>query len=229
MEEQDAIQEDIEKRLQGLRLDDKWHDGFRINKRLNQTETSPHEDPQECVLLTARDRPISDAQDDEQDDKRDEMTPSPAPVMAEIRQAPTAPSERVQDPPAPDPPVQNSQPEPTSTSAPPREQSPTISSRQLLFRFRRPVLNDDETESYETLTMSEVQLIDSEVESGLQLNYDELRLAFGDFDEADEFEEIDEFEDEWEENAVGEGGWDVEGDVYCGGADCGEDFLDDRD
>ena len=29
---------DIEKRLEGLRLDDKWYDDFRILKRLDQTE-----------------------------------------------------------------------------------------------------------------------------------------------------------------------------------------------
>jgi len=36
--ESNAEYSDIQKRLEGLQLDDKWYDDFRIYKRLNQTE-----------------------------------------------------------------------------------------------------------------------------------------------------------------------------------------------
>ena len=222
MEKQEAIQEVIEKRLRGLRLGDRRYSDFRIDKGLDQVEPSPHEDTRECNSRNGS------PQDDKKDDEQDKMTPSSAAVLAEIPHAPVTLSQPIQDPPSLDPPVQDCEREQTSTSTRSCEQSPTIDHRQPLFRFRRPVLNDEETESYETLTMSEVQLMDSEIELALQLSYEELGLALGDFDEVDEFEEIDEFEDEWEESAVGEGDCDVEGDIYCGGASCGEDFLDDR-
>ena len=227
METQEEIQEVIEKRLQGLCLDDKRYDEFRVDETLDRIEQSPDGDAREGNSLLRRDA-IRVPHDDKKDDEQDKTTPSSAPNLCEIPQAPATLSQPIQEPPPLDPPVDDCESEPTSISTRPCEQSPTIGHRQPLFRFRRPVLNDDETESYETLTMSEVQLMDSEVELALQLSYEELRLALGDFDEMDEFEEIDEFEDEWEERAVGEGDWDVEGDVYCGGADCGEDFLDDR-
>lgn len=39
----DEIGNDIEKRLEGLNLDDKWYDDFRILKRLDQTEPATEE------------------------------------------------------------------------------------------------------------------------------------------------------------------------------------------
>jgi hypothetical protein len=101
-----------------------------------------------------------------------------------------------------------------------------------LIRFRRPVLMDDltpgMTDSFETLTLSEVQQMDSQWEEDSQTQLEELKLALGDFGEADEFEEVDEFDDDWEEGmGVGEG-WEVDEDAYCEGDDCGEDFLDDQ-
>lgn len=105
--------------------------------------------------------------------------------------------------------------------------------QQPLIRFRRPVLASDlssgMTDSYETLTLSEVQQLDAQRDADIQLQMEELKLALGEFDEVDEFEELDEFEDDWEdEGVVVDGRWDVEGDEYCGGEDCGEEFGDDR-
>jgi hypothetical protein len=103
---------------------------------------------------------------------------------------------------------------------------------QTVIRFRRPVLASEMTsgmtDSYETLTLSEVQQLDAQREADIQLQLEELQLALGDFDEVDEFEELDEFEDDWEDGVDVDGEWDVEGDDYCGGEDCGEEFIDDR-
>ena len=118
---------------------------------------------------------------------------------------------------------------PLSSSMPPPDTLPS----QPLIRFRRPVLADDVTEgmtdSYETLTLSEIQQIDAQRDADIQLQIEELHLALGEFDEADEFEEVDEFDDDWEEGVGFDGEWDVEPDGYCGGEDCGDEYLDDRD
>ena len=102
-----------------------------------------------------------------------------------------------------------------------------------LIRFRRPVLTDsygpEMTESYETLTLTELQQIDRTSDSDYQAQLDELQLALGDFEEGDEFEEVDEFEDDWEEGMGVEGDWDVEPEAYCGGDDYEDEYLDDRD
>jgi hypothetical protein len=104
---------------------------------------------------------------------------------------------------------------------------------QSVFRFRRPVISDDTapgmTDSYETLTLSEVQQLDGQWDADVQLQLEELQLALGDFDEGDEFEEVDEFDDDWEEGVGVDGDWDVEADCYCDPGECGEEFLDDRD
>jgi hypothetical protein len=39
--QEEVTQDDIDKRLEGLKLDDKWYDDFRIYKRLNQMEPPP--------------------------------------------------------------------------------------------------------------------------------------------------------------------------------------------
>src|SRR5205814_344644 len=113
--------------------------------------------------------------------------------------------------------------------------SPTAKTRptQPLIRFRRPILADESTagmtDSYETLTLSEVQQLDTQRDADLQLQFEELQLALEEFDEVDEFEEVDEFDDDWEEGVGVDGEWDVEADGYCGGEDSGEEYLDDRD
>jgi hypothetical protein len=85
------------------------------------------------------------------------------------------------------------------------------------------------TDSFETLTLSEVQHLDAQRDADVQLQLEELQLGLADFDEVDDFEEVDELED-WEEGVgVDEGEWDVEEmDGYCAGEDCGEEFIDDR-
>jgi hypothetical protein len=100
-----------------------------------------------------------------------------------------------------------------------------------LIRFRRPVLTDNQPEiadSYETLTLSELQQLDAQTDFEVQAQLEEMHLALGDFDAVDEFEEVDEFDEDWEEEIGVEGDWDVEGDDYCEALDCGEEFLNDR-
>lgn len=101
-----------------------------------------------------------------------------------------------------------------------------------VIRFRRPVLMDDFasgiTDSYETLTLSELRTLEVQSDADSQAQLEELRLALGDFDEADPFEEVDEFEEEWEESVGVEDYLDVEPDGYCEAEECGEEFLDDR-
>jgi len=105
---------------------------------------------------------------------------------------------------------------------------------QTIIRFRRPVLTTDPNapmqDSYEALTLSELQQLDPQLDADAQLQMEELQLALGDFEETDEFEEVDEFEedDNWEGVGV-DAEWDGDEDVYCGGEDCEEEFLDDRE
>jgi hypothetical protein len=80
------------------------------------------------------------------------------------------------------------------------------------------------TDSYETLTLSELQQLDAHRDPDVQTQLEEMHL--GDFDAVDEFEEVDEFEDDWDEGIGVDGDWDVEVDGYCEAGDCGEDFLD---
>jgi hypothetical protein len=63
------------------------------------------------------------------------------------------------------------------------------------------------TESFETLTLSEVRQLDSQRDADLKLRLENLDL--GEF-EGDEFEEVDEFEDDWEESVGVDGEWDIE-------------------
>jgi hypothetical protein len=249
MERQDAINEDIERRLNGLRLDDKWYDEFKADKGLNVPEPAPNAEAQQaqewtpaCTRLMARHHA-----DDKESDGAPEMTPSLAPAVVDERQEAQIPSQQpieksLLETSNPEPPATTTAPSvQTPSSAPPEEiptdtspdQIPTVPPSQqnpALVRFRRPVLHDEDTsESYETLTMSEVQHINAQVEADLQLSYEELRLALGDFEEVDEFEEVDDFEEEWEETNVGVEDWNVDGNVYCGGVDCDEEFLDARD
>jgi hypothetical protein len=123
-------------------------------------------------------------------------------------------------------------PAPTETPRSPnhRETGPT----QPFIRFRRPVLTDDVTsgmtDSYETLTLSELRQLDPQWDGDGQFQLEEFQLGHGDFDEVDEFEEVDEFDEDWEEEGVGidvDSDWDVE-DGYCEAGDCGEEYLDDR-
>ena len=142
----------------------------------------------------------------------------------------TASENRVQEIP------QNESVSRNDSTSEPRKTKPV----ETVIRFRRPVLADDVTsgmtDSYETLTLSEVHQLDSQRDADVQLQLEELHLALGDFDEADEFEEVDdfeevdEFEEDWEEGVGVNGDWDVEGDDigYCEAGDCGEEFLDDH-
>jgi hypothetical protein len=251
MERQDAINEDIERRLKGLRLDDKWYDEFKADKGLNVPEPAPQGEAQQVqeLPLEGTRLMIRHPADDKESGAVPKMTPSPAPVVVEKQEETQIPSEQhveksLLETPTPEPPATTTAPsEQVIPAAPPEEipsdtspgQIPTAPPSQqipTLVRFRRPVLNDEDTsESYETLTMSEVQHINAQVEADLkmQLSYEELRLALGDFDEVDEFEEVDDFEEEWEDTNVGVEDWNVDGNVYCGEADCDEEFLDARD
>jgi hypothetical protein len=248
MERQDAINEDIERRLQGLRLDDKWYDEFKADKRLNVPEPAPNGDaPQAQELPLVRTRLMARHNvDDKESGAAPKMTPSPAPVVQQETQIPSQqPMEKsFLETPNPEPPATTTPPLQQILSVAPPEEIPTTTSPEqipppppsqqnpTLVRFRRPVLNHEDTsESYETLTMSEVQHINAQVEADLkmQLSYEELRLALGDFDEVDEFEEVDDFEEEGEETSVGVEDWNVDGNVYCGETDCDEEFLDARD
>jgi hypothetical protein len=99
--------------------------------------------------------------------------------------------------------------EPVSQNSPqndrvqPKESTSTeLNPADPVFRFRRPVIADDYvsglTESYETLTLSEVQQLDMHWDPAMQSELEKLHFALGDFDEEDEFQEVDEFEDDWE-------------------------------
>jgi hypothetical protein len=102
---------------------------------------------------------------------------------------------------------------------------------QTTIRFRRPILVENQfseiIDSYETLTLSELQQLDAQRDLDVQARLEEIHLALDDFDGTDEFEEVDEFEDEWDEDVGVEADWDVDVDGYCEAGDCGEEFLDD--
>jgi hypothetical protein len=46
--QEEVTQDDIDKRLEGLKLDDKWYDDSRIYKRLNQTEPPSKAETTRC-------------------------------------------------------------------------------------------------------------------------------------------------------------------------------------
>jgi hypothetical protein len=208
--EDEVTQDDINKRLEGLKLDDKFYDEFRVYKRLNQTESSATADLEKYISRNARltcSRPSDVLKSNEGEIPSTETNiPDGSPTGN------TIPSECVE----------------------PRTTTTTPLPGQTLIRFRRPVLSDDltpgMTDSYETLTLSEVQEMDSQWDRDLDTPLEESQLALGDFNELDEFEEVDEFEDDWEEEVGVDGEWEVEEDedAYCEGDDCEEDILDDQ-
>jgi hypothetical protein len=203
--QEEVTQDDIDKRLEWLKLDDKSYEDFRIYKQLNQTETSAKTETSRSINLSAT-LICSDS--------------SNVPNNMEL-ETPSTQTDLPLSSPMEDPIPTEVADGNTGGPKPP-----------TLIRFRRPVLMDDltpgMTDSYVTLTLSEVQQMDSQWEEDSQTQLEELHLALGDFDEADEFEEVDEFEDDWEEGVGVDGDWEVDEDAYCAGDDCGEAFLDDQ-
>ena len=122
-------------------------------------------------------------------------------------------------------PVTISSPDSTATT------DPVNPKKQILIRFRRPVLSDGDsnakamTDSFETLTLSEVRQLTPQWEADVQAHLEE--DAEEDFDETDEFEEVDEFEDDWEEGVNIDAEWDgddtEEGELQNEDEDSGEE------
>ena len=200
---------EIERRLERLELDDNPKDEIRLDKLLNidpeKVETKDEE------ILQGDERPIP--------------FPNEQPTPQNVEEPPVPPS------------VDDQQTATSVVEPPTKNVKEEVLQRKLpetIIRFRRPVLTTDPTapmqDSYEALTLSELQFLDRSLDADAQLQMEELSLALGDFEEEDEFEEVDEFDEE-EENWEGVGvdaEWDGDEDVYCG-EDVGEDFLDDRD
>jgi len=192
---------DIEKRLEGLKLDDKSYDECRIDKRLNDTEPEVPSKQE----ISQRDSSTPPQLSEEDLPTKEEATVPPASV--DDKQMPATIIDEV--------------------TSPAINEEPRKKSAQTFIRFRRPVLTTDTSapmqDSYEAITLSELQQLDAEA----QLHMEESSLALGDFEEEDEFEEVDEFDedDNWEGVGV-DAEWDGDEDVYCGDD---ADFLDDRD